>query len=310
VIRNSIRSSARGALGVAGCCLLLAVAARAQGSQIDPVLFAPGEEPVASSAPLEPARLSTESVDPYALRLDEVEQLFDSGVVAWRRGEYAVAEERWVELLTLVDGLPRDVRGRERVVDLHALLHDLGNAAFRLERPLEAAGYYLAALRHAPRDVATRANLDLSRRAGGLEPEPDPDFLGSLVLSLGLVTPEESRWLALIGLLPLLTGLLGEAIRGGRAWRALAALGLVAAALAAAPLLRHELLRGADPVMVVEPEGVPLRAEPLVERAVIGELAPGDVVERIDALPDWVRIERPDGLRGWVPRGATFELVR
>lgn len=317
--RRLVMRSGRPALGrtpvaLFGAWLLsvlgvLAGPSAAQDVEIDPVLAdeVSGEEAVVESAAEAPAPVR---VDPYDARLSAIESLFESGVEAWRRGEYALAEGRWRALLAQLDAQPLDVRGRERIVDRHALLHDLGNAAFRLGRPLEAVGWYLAALRHAPRDTDTRANLDLARREAGLESEQDPDFLGSLVDSLGLLTPAESRWLALLGLLPILTCLLGEAARGGRAWRGLLSLSIVAGLLAAAPLTRHLLLSEADPVLVVAETSVSLRAEPLVGRPAIGELDPGQRVERLDALPDWAKVETADGAVGWVPREAAFTLSR
>ncbi|MEO0650847.1 MAG: SH3 domain-containing protein [Planctomycetota bacterium] len=288
--------------------LSIAAPAAAQDVEIDPVL---GDEAATEAVVAEaPAPPEPERVDPYEARLESLERLFESGVEAWRLGEYAVAEGRWLALLEELDEQPLDVRGRERIVDRYALLHDLGNAAFRLGRPLEAVGWYLAALRHAPRDRDTRANLDLARRDAGLEAEQDPDFLGSLFDSLGLLTPAESRWLALLGLLPVLTCLLGEAGRGGRAWRGLLLLSILGGLLASAPLARHLLLAESDPVLVVAASSVSLRAEPLVGRPAIGELDPGQRVDRLDELPNWAKVETEDGAVGWVSLDSVFSLVR
>jgi hypothetical protein len=59
---------------------------------------------------------------------------------------------------------------------------------------------------------------------------------------------------------------------------------------------------------VIATAPVTLRSEPLEERAALGEVASLEEVERIDALPGWVRVERADGLRGWLPEDTVFEL--
>jgi hypothetical protein len=316
--------------GLAGGLWLCCVAALPlQGGRIDPVLddavpvegeAAPGAGPEAgpageSSAPADRAAHSAPPApapapDPYTLRLEALERQFDAGVAAWRAGEYELARGRWLEVLAELEAHPTSTRGRALHFDRHALLHDLGNAAFRLERPLEAVGWYLAALRHAPRERETLGNLQLARRAAELEPEGEGDFLGSLLASLGLLTPAESRFLVWIGLVPLLLGLLGEAIRGGRGWRTVAWLGALTAALCTLPLARHLWLGDSDPLLVIAEQRVEYRAEPLPERPATGALEPGQRVERLDQLPDWVRIETADGARGWVPAETVFALHR
>ena len=302
--------------------LLSAPVGWAQTPEIDPVLLEEGAEipdPLATEGGDEPspavgagerAPVPAVAPDPYELRLAALEATFDAGVDAWRLGDYATAENHWMAVLDELTSMPIEVDGHETVVDRHALLHDLGNAAFRLERPLEAVGWYMAALRHAPRDVETHENLALARREAGLESEPNPDFVRSLTDALGLFTPAESRWLALIGLLPLLVCLLGEAARGGRLWRGLLVLSILIGVAATAPLVRHGLRGGERPVLIVDEQRVEYRAEPLEERPSIGAVEPGAVVQALDALPDWIRIETVEGDRGWVSRGAVFELVR
>ncbi|QDU68429.1 SH3 domain-containing protein [Engelhardtia mirabilis] len=300
--------------------VLLPAVARAQGGGIDPTLdddaLVPGgPELLDGSAPATPTATAAAvpaapAPDPYELQLGALARRFDEGVEAWRRGEYAIAEGRWLDVLAESKSSAASLRGRERILDRHALLHNLGNAAFRLERPLEAMGWYLAALRHAPRSLDTRANLALARRAAELDTELEDDFAASVGEGLDLITPSEARWLALLALGPLLVALLGEAVRGGRAWRLAVALAVLAAAAGAVPLAHHSLHGVDDPVMVVRKGTTTVRAEPLEGRPAIGEVSAGEVAQRIDELPDWVRIERRDGTRGWLARDAVFPLVR
>lgn len=311
------RSIVRRAARLAASLFLLAAgasaAAAAQDERIDPVLddgAATGTTDAPEAGPPAPLPAREPAPDPYELRLDALAERFAEGVEAWRAGRYELAEGRWLDVLVDLDSTAADLRGRDRFFDRHVLLHGLGNAAFRLDRPLEAVGWYLAALRYAPRDRETRANLSLARRAAELEDESPTDFTSSVRASLDLVTASEARWLALLGLGPLLLTLLGEAARGGRVWRLLVAVAVLVAAAAATPLAHHLIAADAEPVMVVESEPVPLRAEPLEARPPIAELLPGAIVERIDGLPDWVRVERPDGSRGWVRAAAVFDLVR
>lgn len=289
--------------------------AAAQIDRIDPTLD--GEVPAEaaeSDAPAETRPVAVQPTppapDPYDQRLAALARRFEEGVDAWRRGEYELARGRWLEVLDDLGPAGANLRGRERVFDRHALLHNLGNAAFRLERPLEAVGWYLAALRWAPRDGATRANLELARREAELDAAPAEDVVGSLGSTLELITPFEARWLALLALGPLLVALLGEAVRGGRAWLLAVVLAVFVAALGALPLAWHLGQEDADPVLIVGSGSVPLRAEPLTARPAIGAVEPGERAERIDALPDWIRIERADGTRGWLSRAAVFPLVR
>ena len=294
--------------------------AHAQGDPIDPALdddalsagdpaqpAAPAAGPAENVAPTPPP---APAPDPYELQLGALERRFDEGVEAWRAGAYEIAQGRWLAALEESRMSAADLRGRERILDRHALLHNLGNAAFRLERPLEAVGWYLAALRHAPRDRETRANLALARSAAQIDGELDDDFGESVGEGLDLITAAEARWLALLALTPLLITLLGEAVRGGRAWRAAVALSVLTAIAGAVPLAHHTFASADDPVMVVSKGSTTIRSEPLDDRPAIGEVSAGEVAQRIDELPDWVRIERRDGTRGWLAREAVFPLDR
>lgn len=223
--------------------------------------------------------------------------LFEDGVEAYRAGDYGRAHQLWEGLLA--EPLSEDDRAR--------VLYGLGNAAYRLGEPLEAAGWYTAALRYAPRDGDARENLELARREADLEPA-DPGTLSSAFwFLLTALTFGESARLALGGLLFLLAVLLAEAGLGGGLWRALSGVALILAAVCFVPWIAHALQDGGETVWTVEEGGAELRAEPHRELEVIGRLAPGEIAHRIDALPGWVRVRTDDGERGWVAAGSVLE---
>jgi tetratricopeptide (TPR) repeat protein len=224
---------------------------------------------------------------------------FTRGVEAYRRGDYAEARERWEAALE-GDLAPAD---RARVY------YDLGNACWRLERPLEAVACYTAAVRLDPRHAEAWQNLEFTRAKSGLAPADAGDLGATLERALTSLRPPERRVL-LFGALVLWTLVLLLELRwGGAALRGVMVGATLALALAAAPwaygLLRSE---AAAPMLVVRTGSVPLRSEPLDTRDAIGELSALEEVDRIDALPGWIRVETRNGLRGWVREDTLFAL--
>ncbi len=215
---------------------------------------------------------------------------FERGVEAYRAGRFAEARTHWL------DALDPELPPRERA----RVHYDLGNAAWRLEAPLEAVLRFTAAVRLDPRNGAAWKNLELARAAAGLEPADRGDLRSTLARALGALRPEESRALVLAALLGWLLLLAGETFVGGRWWRRAAGLGALGVVLAALPWIAS-LVRGDDERgwMVVRSGEVALRSEPLDTLEAIGSLASGEEVRRLDALPGWIEVERGDGLAGW-----------
>jgi tetratricopeptide (TPR) repeat protein len=229
-----------------------------------------------------------------------VQASFERGVEAYRRGDYAEARAAW--RATLAEEL--DDQGRARV------LFDLGNAYWRLGEALPAIVCYAAAVRLDPRHGAAWQNLELARAKANLPPA-DAGGLGATARRLltGL-RPSERRAL-LFGALVLWSLVLVLEVRfGGAGLRTALSSATVLLVLAAAPwAYGHAAARPSRaPLWVSASGGAPLRAEPLEERAPVGELAALEEVERLDALPGWVRVERADGLRGWAREEALFSL--
>lgn len=223
---------------------------------------------------------------------------FDAAVKAYRSGDFATASTYWRSLLT------EELTTAERAV----VLYDLGNAAYRQERLMEAIAWYTSSVRSAPRDRDAWTNLELARLEAELEPADRGDLAATTTRLLESLTPAEASWLVLASLGGWLLVLLVEAVRGGALWRRLALLGLPLVLVSAAPFAWQRTHRSVDPVMVIERPSVPLRAEPSLERSPIGQATAGEVVERIDTLGKWVRVELPDGIRGWVPDSSVFQL--
>ena len=101
------------------------------------------------------------------------------------------------------------------------------------------------------------------------------------------------------GLLALV--LAAHVVRGGVFLRRLSLVALGVAALAAIPWARAALTSESDPLLVVRAPSVALRSEPRRELSPIARVDAGERVERIDALPGWVRVRNAEGDRGWVP---------
>ncbi|HED64272.1 MAG TPA: tetratricopeptide repeat protein, partial [Planctomycetes bacterium] len=134
---------------------------------------------------------------------------FELGVRAYRAGRYREAEAHWRELLARP--LSRVERAR--------VAFDLGNAAYRQERPLDAIGWYTVALSLEPRHRAARHNLERARAQAGLDPADRGDLSSTLRRVLTAWTVEEAREILLAALALFGLALFGEALRGGAGWR-------------------------------------------------------------------------------------------
>lgn len=223
----------------------------------------------------------------------------DVAVDAYRKGELDTARSAWSALLA-------DAHGPEKA----RLCYDLGNVAFRARRPLEAVGWYTAALRIAPRDEDAWANLEHARREAGLEPADRGDLTATLARVVRAFTKGESELLALGGVALLGAALAYEALRGGRVARRVAIVASLAAACSFAPLATHLVATSKDPMLSIAPREHPLalHSEPREDAAVVAEVQPGERMERIDELPDWTRVELENGTEGWTKSSSVFAL--
>jgi tetratricopeptide (TPR) repeat protein len=226
------------------------------------------------------------------------ESAFEQGVKAYHGADYASARESWLAAL------------KEPGADRAAVLYDLGNLAFREKKPLEAAGWYTASLRIAPRWDDAWHNLEFARREAGLEPADRGDVRATAMrLVSSLTLPESERLvLAMGGVLAL--AFAWEAWRGGRAarWACGAAAG--ALVLALVPWCYQLARSHAQEVFVTQPEGAALYSEPRAEAPVIGRLSPASEAGRVDQLPGWLRVKSPEGEVGWIAAASCVALTR
>jgi tetratricopeptide (TPR) repeat protein len=242
------------------------------------------------------------SVASLALALvTPAQSTFERGVEAYRGGDYAGARAAW--RATLAEDL--DDLDRARV------LFDLGNAYWRLGESMPAIVCYSAAVRLDPRHADAWQNLELARAKASLPPA-DAGDLGATVHSLlTRLRPAECRELLFVALALWALVLVLEIRFGGGALRATLVASSVLLSLAAIPWVYvHAAHAPRAPLWVSAGGGVPLRAEPLEERAPVGELAALEEVELVDSLPGWVRVERAGGVRGWAREDAFFSLER
>lgn len=222
---------------------------------------------------------------------------------AYRQGDWQGARNLWLSALES-DGGPISPPERARI------LHNLGNAAFRAGQTLEAVGWYTAALRLRPRDADTWQNLEHARSAGKLEPADRGDLSATARRLFSSLTLAESEWLVLAVTLAWASILAIEALRGGRLWRRLALVGVLAVGASLVPWGFSLAREQGDPLLAIQPDKVSVRSEPRADAAVIAEVMPGDELERVDSLPDWTKVELGSGLVGWVESRAVFALDR
>lgn len=225
---------------------------------------------------------------------------YQQGVQAYRDGDVATAANVWRRLYA--SNAPE--------LDPAALAFDLGNAAFRLGRPLEAALWFETSVRHAPRDADAWANLEFAREKAGLDPADRGDLVDTLSRLAHALTLAEAEWTVLALALALTAALAARAWWGGAGLRrATWALG-VATLLACLPWAAA-LRRSGEPTWaVVESGGAELRSEPRADAPLVGRIEAAERVEHEDALPGWVRVRSGASLSGWLRETAVRDFGR
>jgi len=227
-----------------------------------------------------------------------------AAIEAFRRGDFDSAASLWTAVLEDSPALSDAERGR--------ILYDVGNAVYRKGNVVESVGWYTASLRLRPRDADAWKNLEYARATAKLDPADRGDLASTAWRVFTSLTARESRWLALSGVLVGFAALAAEALRGGRVLRRLAWLGLVVALAAASPWVYHRTHDDHDTALVLEAtdHGADVRSEPRSDATVVGNVASGAEVERLDELPGWVKVELPGGNSGWIESRAAFSLKR
>jgi tetratricopeptide (TPR) repeat protein len=222
---------------------------------------------------------------------------------AYRKHDFDGARSLWERCLPDPE-LQRSRAEKGRV------LYDLGNVAYREKQLQEAVGWYTAALRERPRDGDTWHNLEQARSDAHLEPADRGDLPATLERLSTSLTLEESRLLVLCATLAWAIILAGEAVFGGRSWAWLARLATLGLCLCLVPWYVQGSRADAHELLVVATQPLELRSEPREDATRVLELAPGTRVRHLDELPDWIKVEDPQGRPGWAPRKELFDLRR
>lgn len=229
-------------------------------------------------------------------RAETPEEIFHRGNTAYERGDYAAAAEAY---RTVIQYGVKDAR----------VEYNLGNAAFKLSRLGEAILHYQRAYRMSPTDPDIAANLRLARsRCFDEVNEPETAAAVRAFRSLqDRIGPDRQAWAGLA----LFWGLAGiVAWRTSRPGGWSPAWGWTVAGLMAAlcvvtaswyATVTH--LEGAPLAVVIE-SSVDVLAGPGENNASLFTVHEGLTVEVRSERENWVQVSLPNGLNGWVPRGA------
>lgn len=271
------------------------------------VLFAPAP---ASAQERETSATAPNSAETSVRARDQ------AAIDAYRRGDLDSARSLWIAELESDTAGGAAATDAERVGDTLStaerarMLYDLGNVAYRKKQILESVGWYSAALRLSPRDPDIWWNLEHARSEAKLEPADRGDLSGTLWRLLSSFTRAESEWFVL-GTLALWSVTLAlEALRGGRVWRRLSLAGAALVLWSLGPWLFHLQRDAEHPLLAIQEGKLEVRSEPRLGAPVIAEVAAGEQVEALDALPEWRKIELPSGVQGWARNKGLFDLVR
>lgn len=231
----------------------------------------------------------------FAEESSPLQALDRAATEAYRAQEYDLAEQQWNSALAL-DEVQASSSERARI------LHNLGNVSLRGGDALEAVARYRSSLKLRPRDADTWANLDFARSEANLDPAPRAGFLSSLTLA-------ETERLVLFLALALFLMLVGEAFLGGAFGPASVVAGLLLLG-SLFPWAGRVAGADAEEAMVIKRAGTALRSEPRTGAASLIRLEPGTEHRVRDQLPDWISVETPDGVEGWVKAADLLRTTR
>lgn len=216
---------------------------------------------------------------------------FVSGNQAYRHQDYPAAAG-WYQAL-----IEEGVRSPE-------LFYNRGNTAAQLGSTGDAVLNYSRALDLAPRDADLRANM--ARVVPPGEPLEPPDAFGAAGRLVRRATVGE--WLALFGVFHIAACAFASgwlmrrgAVPGVWLRRAAAAFGAVALLLAVPAGIRLHQHRNISHVVVLAARA-PVHSGPGAGFSQIGHAVEGSRLQRLRFGADagWVRVELPDGLRGFM----------
>ncbi len=224
-----------------------------------------------------------------AVRAGELDTVFEDGNHAYADGHFADAVASYQRL---VDQGVRDP----------ALLFNLGDALYRLDRLAEARLAWERALRRAPADADLADNLKLVITRLGLEPLPSPSWPERVLdAALGMTTP--NGWLiwTLLTWLAFHTALAASWVTTrARAARAVVVVIAAVAFAVAAPLAWLSQARLLRPEAVALSGALPVLAAPAAGATSLFTLPLGERVRVEGEQGEWMHVSLPNGWHGWV----------
>ena len=227
---------------------------------------------------------------------DSLEEIFEEGNRAYddERFDDAAASYR-----TLLEYQIEDPR----------VEYNLGNAEFRRGNLGQAILHYERARRLDPTDPDILDNLRFAR-ARRLDRVPEPERPVAIEWLIGVqdrLGPDRQAWLA-VAVLWLVCGLLAWGLATAGRWNArygwlLAALVLVLVLIGASWYTSFQRLEGRSMAVVVQ-RVVEVLAGPGQNNATLATVHEGLDVEVWGEREEWIQVRMPNGVSGWVPRGA------
>ncbi len=203
-----------------------------------------------------------------------------------------------------ISGYESLVKGRQWNA---SLFYDLGNAYFRAGDLGRAILNYERALALDPNQPEARANLQLVRdQARALELAP-----GWVEEHLGFLTPTQCAWLgaaAFWGAVAILCGLYFSQ-RRAVVWIFALLLSAAIAGGAAFALYRLETGRAGREVAIITHKNIQARLATAESAGTVLVLPPGSEIRILSTRGDWLYVDLPNDLQGWIP-AQSAERVR
>ena len=220
----------------------------------------------------------------------EPAELWVNGNAAYEAGDFETA----VSLYREMDGMG---------VENGHLHYNLGNAYLRAGGLGQAIASYRRSLRLLPRDEDALANLVFARRSARDEiapPEPPALLRTVLFWHYSLAPAEVLRSVVLVSAAFWIVLALRLYRRASEVLRWFAVCLLVVGLALGGSLVAHAAF--APAIAIVLPQEIDLQAAAGEGSVVRFRLHAGTEVQVIEQRPEWIRIELPDGQRGWSKR--------
>lgn len=228
------------------------------------------------------------------------EDLFLQGNAAYEQGRYGDAVGLYENLLRYPIADPR-------------VEYNVANAQFRVGKLGQAILHYERARRLDPLDEDIAANLEFARAQcfDKMDAPALPVALAWVISFQNRVGPDRHAWLFLL-LIWVLVALIAGCASRPHGWSARAgwSAACLIAALAICGLSWHLTLDRLDGsrVAVIQVDAVDVLAGPGGKNAALFTVHEGLTLEIRAEREEWLQVSLPNGLSGWLPRGALAEI--